>query len=190
MLLAFNKPYGVLTQFTVKGPGQRTLAEFGFPKDVYPLGRLDMDSEGLLFLSDEKGWTERLMHPQNAHERTYHVQVEGLMTDESLAKLRKGIVIQDWKTRPCKAEYLPHPSYPERKPPIRFRKLIPTSWIEVKLIEGKNRQVRKMTASVGFPTLRLIRVAIGGYALLGLAEGKWCELNAQDKQQLLRSRPL
>ncbi len=174
MILLFHKPYGVLCQFTPDQPGQRTLAEFDFPKNVYPVGRLDLDSEGLLILSDEKVWNDKLLNPENAHERTYHVQVEGKMSVEALRKLEQGVVIQGYKTRPCQARWLKaEPEYPPRNPPIRERKNIPTCWIELKLIEGKNRQVRRMTAAVGFPTLRLIRSAIGNLKLGDLEAGKW-----------------
>ncbi len=181
MIIAFHKPYGILCQFTPDQPGQRTLAEFNFPENVYPVGRLDMDSEGLLLLSDEKVWNDKLLNPQNAHERTYHVQVEGKATRDSVIRLSKGVLIQGYQTLPCRAERLnPDPTYPPRVPPIRERKNIPTSWLEMKLIEGKNRQVRKMTAAVGFPTLRLIRVAIGKLGLAGLEAGKWREIQAQE----------
>lgn len=184
MLVAFNKPYGVLSQFTKESPDHRTLAEFGFPKNAYPIGRLDWDSEGLILLSDEKKWNDYLLNPKNEHERTYHAQVEGIATQEAMAKLQKGILIQDYKTKPCQAALLKDPPYPPRNPPIRFRLKIPTSWIELKLTEGKNRQVRRMTAAVGLPTLRLIRVAIGNFKLGNLASGQWRELN-QDEREIL-----
>lgn len=177
MILVFHKPYGVLSQFTEKMPQHRTLAEFRFPKNVYPIGRLDWDSEGLLLLSDEKKWNDRLLHPRHAHERTYHVQVEGIPTEDAIARLKKGIVIQGYQTKPCAAQLLRDPGYPVRAVPIRVRLKIPTSWIELKLTEGKNRQVRRMTAAVGFPTLRLIRVALGKLSLGDLAAGAWRELN-------------
>lgn len=175
MVIAFHKPYGVLCQFTEDQPGQRTLADFGFPKNVYAVGRLDMDSEGLLLLSDEPGFNNRLLDPKAAHERTYQAQVEGAPDAKALAALAKGgLLIQGHRTRPCGARLPdPEPDFPPRDPPVRFRKLIPTSWIELTLIEGKNRQVRRMTAAVGFPTLRLIRVAIGRFPLADLAAGKW-----------------
>lgn len=185
MILAFHKPYGVLSRFTQEDSKHRTLAEFGFPRKVYPLGRLDWDSEGLLLLTDEKEWNDRLLHPRHAHERTYHAQVEGVISEEALSRLRKGVAIQGYKTKPCKARLLNEPGYPERNPPVRFRKSIPTSWMELKLIEGKNRQVRHMTAAVGFPTLRLIRAAHGRFFLDALPQGKWRELNQEDRKQLL-----
>lgn len=183
MILAFNKPYGILSQFTKQAPDHRTLAEFGFPKDVYPLGRLDWDSEGLLLLSDEKAWNDLLLHPRHRHERTYHVQVEGLATADAMTRLGKGVLIQGWKTQPCQARVF-EASYPERNPPIRFRLSVPTSWIELKLTEGKNRQVRRMTAAVGFPALRLIRTAIGKFELGDLPAGQWRELNHAQRELL------
>lgn len=186
MIIALNKPYGVLSQFTKESPHHRTLAEFGFPKDVYPIGRLDADSEGLLLLSNEKRWTERLLKSYHAHKRTYHVQVEGTATEPALQKLRQGVLIQRMKTAPCQARLMKDPGYPERNPPIRFRLTVPTSWIELRLIEGKNRQVRRMTAAVGFPTLRLIRVAIGQLHLGKLAPGAWRELETREIDLLLR----
>ncbi len=175
MVIAFHKPYGVLCQFTPDQPGQRTLAEFGFPAGVYPVGRLDMDSEGLLLLSDESGFNHRLLDPRQAHPRTYQVQVEGIPDSGAITKLaRGGIVIQGHRTLPCRAALLdPSPDHPPRDPPVRFRKAIPTSWLEMTLIEGKNRQVRRMTAAVGHPTLRLIRTAIGEWAGQGIGAGQW-----------------
>ena len=184
MILAFHKPYGILSQFTKQEPEHRTLAAFGFPERVYPIGRLDWDSEGLIFLSDEKHWNDWLLHPRHAHERTYHAQVERIATEEALAKLREGFVIEDYKTKPCQARLLANPGYPERNPPIRFRLSVPTSWIELKMTEGKNRQVRHMTAAVGFPTLRLVRAAIGGVELGDLPPGKWRELSPKQQKIL------
>lgn len=186
MLLAFHKPYGVLSQFTKQEPDHVTLAEFGFPKHVYPIGRLDWDSEGLLLLSDEPEWNSWLLHPKYSHERTYHAQVEGVATEEAMAVLRKGVFIQEWKTRPCKARLLEDPGYPQRSTPIRFRKNKPTSWIEITLTEGKNRQVRKMTAVAGFPTLRLLRAAVSGLPLGDLKPGQWKPLEDKDRDILLR----
>ncbi len=172
MIIAFNKPYNVISQFTQCGK-YHTLAEFSFPKNTYPLGRLDADSEGLLLLSDEAGLNSRLLHPLNAHSRTYWVQIDGLPTNDELQKLQSGLVIADYTTLPCSAKIIETPNIHERMPPIRYRKTIPTSWIELKLTEGKNRQVRRMTAAVGHPTLRLIRVAIGSLTLEKLVEGEW-----------------
>lgn len=185
MLIAFNKPYGVLSQFTSDGSPNRTLAEFAFPKSVYPVGRLDADSEGLLLLSDEAELNQKLLHPRNAHEREYWVQVERIPTPELLRKLESGLVIQRQKTRQCKARILePQPELPPREPPIRFRKTVPTCWIGLELVEGKNRQVRRMTASIGHPTLRLIRVRIGEFRLGNLLPGTWRQLT-KDERDLL-----
>lgn len=174
MLLAFHKPYGVLSRFTPDGSPHRTLAEFGFPKNVYPLGRLDADSEGLLLLSEEKGLNHRLLDPTHAHSRTYWAQVERIPSPLNLRKLSQGLVIEGRTTLPCRAWLLdPQPDLPPRTPPIRYRKNIPDGWIAMELREGRNRQVRKMTAAIGHPTLRLIRVSIGGISLEGLEMGKW-----------------
>ncbi len=181
MLIAFHKPYGVLSQFTGDGSPNRALAEFGFPKNVYPIGRLDADSEGLLLLSDEAHWNEKLLHPRHAHEREYWAQVEKIPTPESLHKLAKGILIQGRKTLPSRAWILePQPEIPSRVPPIRFRKSVPDCWIGLELIEGKNRQVRRMTAAVGHPTLRLLRVRIGNFWLGELPAGQWRELTSAE----------
>ena len=189
MLIAFHKPFGVLSQFTDDGSPNRALAEFGFPKNVYPIGRLDADSEGLLLLSDEARWNERLLHPRHAHEREYWAQVEKIPAPGALERLRRGVVIQGRPTLPCRAWLLdPQPVVAEpsapppaagvpvlfpRTPPIRFRKSVPDCWIGLELIEGKNRQVRRMTAAVGHPTLRLLRVRIGQLRLGGLSPGRW-----------------
>jgi 23S rRNA pseudouridine2457 synthase len=184
MLLALNKPFGVLSQFTPDHPGQRTLSEFGFPKNVYPLGRLDRDSEGLLLLSDEPGLNTELLDPKNAHPRTYWAQVEGEVTAAALQKLREGVVIEGRKTLPAQAKQI-HPDLPPRDPPIRVRQNIPTSWLELTLHEGRNRQVRKMTASVGLPTLRLIRIAIGHFHLPpDLPPGRWRKLTDLERTQI------
>lgn len=183
MLLAFFKPYGVLTQFTADQAGQKTLADFGFPPQVYPLGRLDLDSEGLLLLSDEAGLNNRLLDPEAAHPRTYLAEVEGIPTVPALTTLRRGgLDLKGHRTRPCLATRLDHsPVLPPRDPPVRFRKSIPTSWIELTLTEGKNRQVRRMTAAVGFPTLRLVRIRIGSLALGDLQPGTWAELDPSQR---------
>ncbi len=188
MVIAFHKPYGVLCQFTPDQPGQRTLAEFGFPAGVYPVGRLDMDSEGLLLLSDEPGFNNRLLDPKAGHPRTYLAQLEGIPTRESIMELeRGGIEIQGYRTRPCRARMPdPQPEVPPRDPPVRFRQAIPTSWLELTLTEGKNRQVRRMTAAVGYPTLRLIRVAIGGLKLEGLPTGTSRSLQAGEIREIWR----
>ena len=175
MIIAFHKPFGVLCQFTPDQPGQRTLADFGFPAGVYPVGRLDMDSEGLLLLSDEAGFNNRLLDPKTAHPRVYLAQVEGVPTENAVTKLRKGgLEIKGHRTLPCRARVLEtEPAVEPRDPPVRFRAAIPTAWLELELIEGKNRQVRRMTAAVGFPTLRLVRIEIGKLALGTLAQGAW-----------------
>ena len=186
MLIAFHKPYGVLSRFTPDGSPNRTLTEFGFPKSVYPIGRLDADSEGLLLLSDEARLNERLLHPRHAHEREYWVQVERIPTPDALLKLAKGLVIQEHQTLPCRAWILdPQPDVPPRDPPIRFRKTVPTCWIGLELAEGKNRQVRRMTAAIGHPTVRLIRVRIGNLELHSLPCRAWRILTAAERKQLL-----
>ena len=185
MLIAFNKPYGVLSRFTSDGSANRTLDDFRFPRNVYPIGRLDADSEGLLLLSDEAELNQRLLHPRHAHEREYWVQVERIPSNESLRKLEAGPVIQGRKTRRCRAWMLePQPDLPPREPPIRFRKTVPTCWIGLELVEGKNRQVRRMTASVGHPTLRLIRVRIGGLRLDEILAGTWRQLTKEERGAL------
>ena len=184
MFLALNKPYGVLSQFTPDHPGQRTLSEFHFPKNVYPLGRLDRDSEGLLLLSDEPGLNTKLLDPKNAHPRTYWAQVEGLVTEDALQKLRRGIALEGTMTLPSEAKHT-HPDLPPRDPPIRVRQNIPTTWLELTLHEGRNRQVRKMTAAAGHPTLRLLRVAIGQFHLpTNLAPGQWRELTENERHSV------
>ncbi len=185
MLIAFNKPYGVLSQFTHDGSPNRPLAEFGFPKNVYPIGRLDADSEGLLLLSDEPQWNEKLLHPRHAHEREYWAQVEKIPTREALDRLQRGMIIQGHQTLPCRAWLLePQPRIPPRNPPIRFRKSVPDCWIGLELVEGKNRQVRRMTAAIGHPTLRLMRVRIGNFWLGDLPPGQWRELMATEAKQI------
>lgn len=183
MLIALHKLYGVLSQFTPEPGSQwRTLAEFGLPRGVYALGRLDADSEGLLLLSDEAGLNTQLLDPRNAHRREYWAQVERVPSAEALARLRSGIVLGDFRTQPCAARLLTPPSdLPPRDPPIRFRQNVPDAWLALELVEGKNRQVRRMTAAVGHPTLRLIRVRIGGLSLGELPAGKWRELNAEER---------
>ncbi|MFM7101833.1 MAG: pseudouridine synthase [Verrucomicrobiota bacterium] len=186
MLLAFHKPWGVLSQFTPDGSPYRTLAGFGFPRWVYPLGRLDADSEGLLLLSDEPGLNSRLLDPEQGHPRTYWAQVERIPTDDALRRLSQGMVIQGRRTLPCRAWRLePQPVVPPRDPPIRFRKNVPDCWIGLELTEGRNRQVRRMTAAVGHPTLRLLRVRIGLLDLGDLAAGRWRELVPEERQRVL-----
>ena len=183
MLLALHKPYGVLSQFTPEpGSRWRTLADFGLPPKVYALGRLDADSEGLLLFSDEAGLNSRLLDPSAGHRREYWVQVEGVPEDAALARLRSGVTIGDYRTQPCAARRLePAPALPPRDPPIRVRKTVPDAWLSLELSEGKNRQVRRMTAAVGHPTLRLVRVRIGRFQLGELAPGRWRELSAAER---------
>jgi 23S rRNA pseudouridine2457 synthase len=190
VLLAFHKPYGVLSQFTPEpGSRWRTLAEFGFPKGVYPLGRLDADSEGLLLLSDVAGLNTRLLHPTRGHRRTYWAQVERVPSPEALAQLAGGVIIGGNRTLPCRAWRLdPQPDLPPRVPPIRFRKSVPDCWIALELVEGKNHQVRRMTAAVGHPTLRLVRVKIGAFELGALEAGSWRELPAADRALVFSER--
>ena len=189
MLLALHKPYGMLSQFTPEpGSAWRTLADCGMPREVYPIGRLDADSEGLLLLTDERALVDRLLNPRNAHSREYWVQVERIPTEPALQALRSGVLIGDYRTLPCEALLLsPQPLVADRVPPIRVRKSIPDCWLSLCLIEGKNRQVRRMTAAVGHPTLRLLRVRIGNLNLdtLALTPGKWLKLSEDQRQQVL-----
>ncbi|GAB3786599.1 pseudouridine synthase [Dyella agri] len=172
MLIALNKPYGVLCQFTDER-GRPTLADYVKQKDVYAAGRLDHDSEGLLLLTDDGRLAHRLTDPRHKQPKTYLVQVDGAIDDAALAALRRGVVLNDGPTLPAPAEHADEPGWLwPRDPPVRFRKSIPTSWLTLTLREGRNRQVRRMTAAVGFPTLRLIRVRIGEHALDGLASGE------------------
>lgn len=186
MLLALHKPYGVLSQFTPEpGSRWRTLADFKLPAGVYAVGRLDADSEGLLLLSDEPGLNSRLLDPEQAHRREYWAQVERVPDALALAKLARGILLGDYTTRPCVVRLLdPAPVIPPRHPPIRQRKNVTDCWISLELTEGKNRQVRRMTAAVGHPTLRLIRVRIGGFELDSLTSGKWRELTVNEREQV------
>lgn len=174
MLIAFNKPYGVLCQFTDRStPPRRTLAEFGLPPDVYAAGRLDHDSEGLLLLTDDGALAHRLTDPRHKQPKTYWVQVEGDPSDDQLASLRDGVTLNDGPTRPAKARRIGAPALWPRDPPVRFRKTVPDAWLELVISEGRNRQVRRMTAAVGLPTLRLVRVAVGSHRIDGLAPGQW-----------------
>lgn len=183
-VIAFNKPYDVLSQFTEEVKGQNTLAQFGLPSGVYAAGRLDRDSEGLLLLTDDGPLIKRLLDPRNGHERTYLVQVEGEITDAAIRSLCAGVSIGDHKTLPATARKTSTPRLPDRTPPIRVRNSIPTSWIELTLTEGKNRQVRRMTAAVGFPTLRLVRISIAHMKLGDLLPGEWRELRADEIKKL------
>ena len=185
MLIAFNKPYGVLSQFTPDGSPHRPLADFKFPRDVYPIGRLDAESEGLLLLSDEPFLNKKLLAPEHAHSRTYWAQIERIPTRDDLDRLERGIVIGKTKTLPCRAWLLdPQPFIAARTPPIRFRKNVPDCWLALSLIEGKNHQVRRMTAAIGHPTLRLIRVRIGEFDLGGIMPGQWRELTTGERARI------
>lgn len=178
MLIAFNKPFNVLCQFTDRSdPPRRTLAEFGLPPGVYAAGRLDYDSEGLLLLTDDGTLANRLTDPRHKQPKTYWVQVEGVPTDGQLEALRHGVVLNDGPTRPARIERLePAPALWPRDPPVRFRKSVPDTWLAVTITEGRNRQVRRMTAAAGVPTLRLVRVAMGDVRLDRLAPGQWREV--------------
>jgi 23S rRNA pseudouridine2457 synthase len=174
MLIALNKPYGVLCQFTDRStPPRPTLAGFGLPPGVYAAGRLDFDSEGLLLLTDDGALAHRLTDPAHKQAKTYLVQVEGDPAEAQLARLREGVVLNDGPTRPARVRRVDAPDLWPRDPPIRARRAIPTAWLELSIDEGRNRQVRRMTAAVGLPTLRLVRMAIGGWALDGLPPGAW-----------------
>ena len=186
MLLAFHKPYGVVCRFTPDGSPHRTLAEFGFPPGVYPLGRLDADSEGLLLLTDEPWWNQRLLEPAHGHRRLYWVQVERIPAAAALAQLAEGVVLQGRRALPCRVWRLaPQPEVSPRVPPVRFRKSVPDCWLGMELVEGKNRQVRRMTAAVGHPTLRLIRQRIGAFELGDLGPGTWRRLTDAERASVL-----
>jgi 23S rRNA pseudouridine2457 synthase len=180
--IIFNKPFGVLSQFS----GERaSLADYIPVKGIYPVGRLDRDSEGLLLLTSDGEMQHRLTDPAHGHPRTYWVQVERIPNEDALAHLASGVVIEGQRTRPAQARLIPEPAdLPLRNPPVRFRKTVPTAWLELTLTEGRNRQVRKMTASVGHPTLRLIRVAISDLRLERLLPGKWRNLTGDELQHL------
>ncbi len=177
-ILLFNKPYGVICQFSRDGM-HPTLADYIALPDFYPAGRLDTDSEGLLLLTDDGKLQHRITDPKHKLPKTYWVQVEGVPDETSLQRLRSGVKLNDFTTQPATAKLMPEPAglWP-RDPPVRYRKEIPTSWLQLSIREGKNRQVRRMTAAVGFPTLRLIRYAIGNWTLDGIAPGKWSNAKA------------
>lgn len=174
-MILFNKPFGVLSQFTdAKSPTARpTLSGFGLPPDVYAAGRLDRDSEGLLVLTDDGQLQARIASRKAKTEKVYLVQVEGAPAEADLAPLRKGVELKDGMTRPAKVRRVDPPDLWERDPPVRFRKSVPDTWVEITISEGRNRQVRRMTAHIGFPTLRLVRWRVGAWSLDGLATGEW-----------------
>jgi len=181
----FNKPYRVLCQFSPV-EGKLTLSDFlSLPKDVYPVGRLDYDSEGLIILTNDGLLHHKLIDPRFSHSRTYWVQVEGIPTNDAIEKLAEGVVIENKKTRKANVKVLDQePKLWERNPPIRFRKSIPTNWLEIELFEGRNRQIRKMTASVGYPTLRLVRIKIEFLEVFGLMPGEFRELSTDEINKL------
>jgi 23S rRNA pseudouridine2457 synthase len=180
--ILLNKPYDVICQFSDAKGGRNTLADFVQVPGVYPVGRLDRDSEGLVLLTSD-GWLQhRLTDPRYDHPKTYWAQVEGIPDELALQRLRDGVQIwDDFKSRPAKARLIDEPTLPPRDPPIRYRAAIPTTWIEIILTEGRNRQVRRMTAAVGFPTLRLVRAAIGDLRLGDLPPGQWRDLTSEEQ---------
>ncbi|MBL1175140.1 pseudouridine synthase [Pantanalinema sp. GBBB05] len=189
--LLFYKPYNVICQFTDDSPPaqttRQTLKDYIAVANVYPVGRLDQDSEGLMLLTNHGTLQHRLIDPQFQHPRTYWVQVERIPDEAALQHLQQGVVIQGYRTRPAQVTRLvEEPPLPPRDPPIRYRKQVPTTWLEITLTEGRNRQVRRMTAAVGFPTLRLVRVQIANLSIAGLSPGQWRDLTATELQVLRR----
>ena len=187
-LILFNKPYAVLPQFSATG-GRRCLRDFVAVKDVYPAGRLDYDSEGLMVLTDFGPWQARISQPGSVLAKRYRVQVEGVAAEDALERLRRGLVLNDGPTRPAPTRSIAEPPglWP-RDPPVRFRKTVPTSWLEIELSEGRNRQVRRMTAAIGLPTLRLIRWAVGPWTIEGLAPGEWRDVPRAEAEAVPRNR--
>ena len=185
-LILFNKPFGVLSQFTDRGadpkaqPARQTLSDFIDRPGVYPAGRLDRDSEGLLLLTDNGRLQAQIADPRFKQPKIYWAQVEGEIGDDALERLRRGVTLKDGPTRPARAERIAAPDLWPRDPPVRFRKTVPDGWISLTLREGRNRQVRRMTAAVGHPTLRLVRWQIGSWTLDGLAQGEWREIEVPD----------
>jgi 23S rRNA pseudouridine2457 synthase len=183
--LLVYKPFGVLTQFTDRTvPPRPTLADYVPIPHVYSAGRLDADSEGLLLLTDDGRLKHRLMQPEFAHTRTYYVQVEGIPDDRALEELSAGVIVQGERTRPAEAKRIAEPALEPRVPPVRFRAAIPTSWISLTLTEGRNRQVRRMTAAVGFPTLRLVRWSMENLTIAGMTPGQWRDLSGPELRSL------
>ena len=179
-LILFNKPYGVLSQFTDRGTetARATLSDYIKVPGVYPAGRLDRDSEGLMLLTDDGRLQARIADPKFKAAKSYLVQVEGQVAEESLAALRRGVRLNDGLTLPAEVELVPDPELWPRDPPIRIRKSVPDCWLKLTIREGRNRQVRRMTAAVGHPTLRLVRWGIGEWTVAGLAPGEWREVSA------------
>lgn len=186
-IILFNKPYGVISQFSEQPP-HTTLASYIKVPDFYPAGRLDTNSEGLLLLTDDGSLQHQISHPRHKLEKTYWVQVEGEISEQALATLRSGVKLKDGITRPAKARRIEQPDLWPRNPPIRFRANIPTSWVEIRISEGRNRQVRRMTAAVDFPTLRLVRVAIGQWSVLDIPPGEYRLMELEQTQRSFRKQ--